>query len=133
MTVSDRVLPLFPLDQVVLYPGMSLPLRIFEERYKVMIGACQVTDQLFDVQRVAGRLVDQLVDELIRRLGSGPSCRCDQLRDRTTAVAFLNHHSSAIASSIASSRPMSGPSTTGDQTRMEPNCDCAEGAPAKRM
>jgi len=49
MTDAERVLPLFPLDQVVLYPGMSLPLRIFEERYKVMIGACQVTDQLFGV------------------------------------------------------------------------------------
>src|SRR5258708_14081655 len=49
MTDLERVLPLFPLDQVVLYPGMSLPLRIFEERYKVMIGACQVTDQLFGV------------------------------------------------------------------------------------
>jgi Lon protease-like protein len=49
MTPSERLLPLFPLDQVVLYPGMSLPLRIFEDRYKVMIGACQVTDQLFGV------------------------------------------------------------------------------------
>jgi len=46
---SQRELPLFPLEQVVLFPGMSLPLRIFEERYKVMIGACQVTDQLFGV------------------------------------------------------------------------------------
>src|SRR6202171_6214035 len=49
MTESERVLPLFPLEQVVLFPGMSLPLHIFEERYKVMIGACQVTDQVFGV------------------------------------------------------------------------------------
>src|SRR5205823_1157783 len=49
MIDGERELPLFPLEQVVLFPGMPLPLRIFEERYKVMIGACQVTDQRFGV------------------------------------------------------------------------------------
>jgi Lon protease-like protein len=49
MSETERELPLFPLEQVVLFPGMPLPLRVFEERYKVMIGACQVTDQTFGV------------------------------------------------------------------------------------
>jgi Lon protease-like protein len=57
---TQRVLPLFPLEQVVLFPGMSLPLRIFEERYKLMIGACQVTDQLFGVVLIrSGREVGE--------------------------------------------------------------------------
>jgi Lon protease-like protein len=32
-------LPLFPLS-TVLFPGMVLPLHIFEERYKLMISRC---------------------------------------------------------------------------------------------
>ncbi len=36
---GEAVIPLFPLS-VVLLPGMSLPLHIFEERYKLMIGEC---------------------------------------------------------------------------------------------
>ncbi len=35
----DDLLPLFPLE-VVLLPGESLPLHIFEDRYKEMIGEC---------------------------------------------------------------------------------------------
>ena len=41
-------LPLFPLN-VVLFPGMSLPLHIFEERYKAMIGDCIDQEQPFGV------------------------------------------------------------------------------------
>lgn len=37
-------IPLFPLD-VVLLPGMTLPLHIFEPRYKLMIGRC-LSEQL---------------------------------------------------------------------------------------
>ena len=36
---NQRELPLFPLP-TVLFPGMALPLHVFEERYKLMIGEC---------------------------------------------------------------------------------------------
>src|SRR5713101_2062365 len=38
-TMKPTRIPLFPLD-VVLLPGMALPLHIFEPRYKIMIGRC---------------------------------------------------------------------------------------------
>ena len=41
-------LPLFPLN-LVLFPGMQLPLHIFEERYKAMIGDCIARDAPFGV------------------------------------------------------------------------------------
>jgi Lon protease-like protein len=37
--MDDELLALFPLN-TVLFPGMPLPLHIFEERYKLMIGRC---------------------------------------------------------------------------------------------
>ncbi len=37
--MTSRRIPLFPLD-VVLFPGASLPLHIFEPRYKLMIRRC---------------------------------------------------------------------------------------------
>jgi Lon protease-like protein len=41
-------LPLFPLN-TVLFPGMPLPLHIFEERYKEMIAHCLQNDEPFGV------------------------------------------------------------------------------------
>jgi len=41
-------LPLFPLN-TVLFPGMPLPLHIFEDRYKQMIGECLEGERLFGV------------------------------------------------------------------------------------
>jgi Lon protease-like protein len=43
-------IPLFPLD-VVLFPGEPLPLHIFEERYKEMIGLCIEKQSAFGVVR----------------------------------------------------------------------------------
>jgi Lon protease-like protein len=45
---SFQELPLFPLN-TVLFPGMVLPLHIFEERYKVMMNHCISHEQPFGV------------------------------------------------------------------------------------
>src|SRR5438067_10321725 len=47
-TMPSDPLPLFPLN-VVLFPRMPLPLRIFEDRYKEMIRRCLDNDQPFGV------------------------------------------------------------------------------------
>ena len=46
--VAEVVIPLFPLG-VVLLPEMPLPLHIFEERYKLMIGECLEDDREFGI------------------------------------------------------------------------------------
>jgi Lon protease-like protein len=66
---------LFPLD-VVLFPEMQLPLHIFEERYREMIGACIAGEIEFGVVRaqreglaVAGCIAS--VDRVLRRYPDG--------------------------------------------------------------
>jgi len=48
MSAETRRLPLFPLN-VVLFPEASIPLQIFEERYKTMLQDCLDADSLFGV------------------------------------------------------------------------------------
>jgi len=45
---SEIVIPLFPLG-LVLLPQMPLPLHIFEERYKLMIGECLARNTAFGI------------------------------------------------------------------------------------
>ena len=51
MTTNTRRLPLFPLN-TVLFPGVSLPLQIFEERYKLMLRECMESDKMFGVSLI---------------------------------------------------------------------------------
>ena len=48
MPLQERWLPLFPLN-LVLFPDMTIPLNIFEERYKLMINSCLENDSKFGV------------------------------------------------------------------------------------
>src|SRR4026209_3016345 len=47
-----RELPLFPLP-VVLFPGMPMPLHIFEPRYRKMLSDIRAGDNLFGLSSVA--------------------------------------------------------------------------------
>jgi Lon protease-like protein len=53
MATQVQEVPLFPLD-VVLFPGMVLPLHIFEERYKKMVKRCLRRDVPFGVVLMRG-------------------------------------------------------------------------------
>jgi Lon protease-like protein len=46
--VTTRRLPLFPLP-LVLFPGMPLPLHIFEPRYRIMLADCLEGDREFGI------------------------------------------------------------------------------------
>jgi len=48
-SVSLCELPLFPLPDVVLFPGRPLPLHIFEDRYRLMINTALEGDRKFGV------------------------------------------------------------------------------------
>lgn len=48
MSEQPFELPLFPLN-TVLFPGAALPLHIFEERYRLMVGRCIEEKSLFGV------------------------------------------------------------------------------------
>jgi len=73
--MSETLLPLFPL-QVVLFPGSSLPLHIFEDRYKLLIA--QVVDggkefgiNLVTEKRIAEIGCTAIVRDVVQRYDDG--------------------------------------------------------------
>jgi Lon protease-like protein len=51
---SETIIPIFPLG-LVLVPQMSLPLHIFEDRYRQMINACLADDRVFGIVYFSGK------------------------------------------------------------------------------
>ncbi len=48
-SIAVRELPLFPLPDLVLFPGRPLPLHIFEYRYRIMMNTILESDRRFGV------------------------------------------------------------------------------------
>ncbi len=73
--MSGNLLPLFPL-KVVLFPAAELPLHIFEERYKEMIGECLADQAEFGIvlvldEGIASTGCTAAISEVIRKLADG--------------------------------------------------------------
>ena len=51
-SIAVREIPLFPLPEVVLFPGRHLPLHIFEFRYRIMMNTILENDRRFGVLMV---------------------------------------------------------------------------------
>ncbi|HUK78417.1 MAG TPA: LON peptidase substrate-binding domain-containing protein [Thermoleophilia bacterium] len=75
MPSSDDVIGLFPLP-LALLPGEILPLHIFEERYKALIGDCRAAGDVFGVvftddDEMAAKGCTAAVHEVIEELDDG--------------------------------------------------------------
>lgn len=79
MPVTNKI-PLFPLG-VVLLPEVLLPLHIFEERYKTMIGECLDQDQEFGIIYHNGREMESkgCTARVVRVIKQYPDGRMDIL------------------------------------------------------
>ncbi len=57
--IKKATIPLFPLG-LVLFPGMPLPLHIFEERYKLMINECLDQNKEFGIVLFNGHQIQDI-------------------------------------------------------------------------
>jgi ATP-dependent Lon protease len=71
-------IPLFPLD-VVLFPAMTLPLHIFEPRYKIMVARCLNQRLEFGIVLAEGKSVSPVgcTAEIIQKIKDYPDGRMD--------------------------------------------------------
>ena len=88
---------LFPLPEVVLFPGMNLPLHIFEDKYKEMISECIKEIKEFgvicskdDVCSKVGTMAE-IVD--VENLEEGKMNILTEGKERFKIISFLNEKS----------------------------------------
>ena len=97
------LLPLFPLD-LVLFPGLPLPLHIFEPRYKEMIGECVTAKSPFGLVRAHENAVAEIgctaeILKIVKRYDDG---RLDILTEgkRRFEVLELNQERSFLQAEV---------------------------------
>ena len=97
------LIPLFPLD-LVLLPGVPMPLRIFEPRYKEMIKECIEGKKEFGLIRSHGEELEDIgcTAEIIQVLKTYPDGRIDILTEgkQRFEVLHLNQERSFLQAEV---------------------------------
>lgn len=90
MSLSDRI-PLFPLD-VVLLPTMTLPLHIFETRYKIMVARCLDENSEFGLVRASDQSIARIgcTAKIVRKVKDYPDGKMDILTEGHTVFRLGN-------------------------------------------
>ncbi|MBB5378233.1 hypothetical protein HNQ07_003734 [Deinococcus metalli] len=83
--------PLFPLPNLVLFPGVALPLYVFEERYRALLRDVQASGEPFGIVRVlASSQASPLpFQERVSRVGTLAHLRRAQLHDDGTSTILV--------------------------------------------
>lgn len=55
--MNDQYLPLFPLN-LVAFPGESINLHVFEDRYKQLVGECEAQDRAFGIPAYINKQIE---------------------------------------------------------------------------
>ncbi|WP_309573376.1 LON peptidase substrate-binding domain-containing protein [Deinococcus sp.] len=85
------LVPLFPLPNLVLFPGVALPLYVFEERYRDLLRDVQVSGEPFGIVRVleSSEESGKPFQERVSRVGTLAHLRQAQLHDDGTSTILV--------------------------------------------
>lgn len=82
-------MPVFPLPEVVLFPGALLPLHIFEPRYRALLQDCMRSHRTLTVAQIRPGLDADGQPNIAQIGGAGLIVRCDTLDDGRANIVLL--------------------------------------------
>jgi Lon protease-like protein len=72
-------LPVFPLAKTVLFPGIVIPLHVFEPRYRDMVADAMASDQLLAIAMIEPGTEEHEIPRLCEYAGVGRIIHCEKL------------------------------------------------------
>jgi ATP-dependent Lon protease len=101
--IVNELVPIFPLG-IVMLPEQLVPLHIFEERYKLMIGECLADDKVFGIVYFDGRKMcsagcSARVEEVLKKYPNG-SLDIATRGDRRFIVGQLDESKSYLQATV---------------------------------